>query len=210
MKKEETKNDFIAAFWQLYEKNRIEKISIAKLCDLSGYNRSTFYSYYDNIYDLLDKSIDYLLIPQQKLLLNIGEINAILDADELMNLFLNILKTNKKYIEILIKNHHHFILEDKIKDFIIPLIKQKFDFEQEFDKKIEYIIEYQVSAFFAVIKKWLRNNKDYSEKELISLVYSISQKGVFKIILENVKVPNGEMKNDYDRFVNILLEKVYK
>ena len=61
MKREETRNDFITAFWQLYQIKTIDKISIRELCELSGYNCSTFYSYFENIYDLLDEAIEDIM-----------------------------------------------------------------------------------------------------------------------------------------------------
>ncbi|EOR28221.1 transcriptional regulator [Clostridium sartagoforme AAU1] len=53
---------------ELLKEKRIEQISISKLCENAGINRSTFYKHYMNQYDLLnniekkvlDKMIDYL------------------------------------------------------------------------------------------------------------------------------------------------------
>jgi AcrR family transcriptional regulator len=52
---EETREDIETAFWKLYREKPAESISIRELMDLAGYNRSTFYRYYVDIYDLLDK-----------------------------------------------------------------------------------------------------------------------------------------------------------
>ena len=52
MDKRNTEQDFISAFWQLYEKKPIEKISINQLCQIAGYNRATFYNHFENIYAL--------------------------------------------------------------------------------------------------------------------------------------------------------------
>lgn len=50
-----TKEIFEEAFWKLYETKPVGKISIGELTKLAGYNRSTFYAYYLDIYDLLDQ-----------------------------------------------------------------------------------------------------------------------------------------------------------
>ena len=63
MKKRNVKEDFIIAFWELYQKKRIEKISIRELCEVAGYNRSTFYTYFKDIFDLLDKFVEELILP---------------------------------------------------------------------------------------------------------------------------------------------------
>lgn len=49
---EQTKACLREAFWTLYTKKPIEKISIKEITDLAGYNRGTFYLYYKDVYDL--------------------------------------------------------------------------------------------------------------------------------------------------------------
>lgn len=63
MEKRDAKAEFLTAFWKLYEKKELEKISIRELCQTAGYNRTTFYVYYDDIYDLLDKAIESIFLP---------------------------------------------------------------------------------------------------------------------------------------------------
>ena len=190
MKREETRNDFITAFWQLYQIKTIDKISIRELCELSGYNCSTFYSYFENIYDLLDEAIEDIMTSPREAFSNIDSFENALNSDKIMYMFLSIFKSKEKYIELLLKNHHHYILEDKVKEFLIPFIKSQFGLVNE--KKFEYIIEYHVSACFGLIKKWIKNNKDYSEEEIIELVYNITSKGILKMIAENIKTDRGE------------------
>ena len=43
MEKRDAKAEFLTAFWKLYEKKELEKISIRELCQTAGYNRTTFY-----------------------------------------------------------------------------------------------------------------------------------------------------------------------
>ena len=45
-----TKQDLIDAFWCLYCEKRIEKITIKEITVKAGYNRSTFYEYFTDIY----------------------------------------------------------------------------------------------------------------------------------------------------------------
>lgn len=42
---EMTRSSFQNAFWILYEKRSIEKITVKDICNMAGYNRSTFYQY---------------------------------------------------------------------------------------------------------------------------------------------------------------------
>ncbi|MFC6651830.1 TetR/AcrR family transcriptional regulator [Paenibacillus rhizoplanae] len=58
---EKTRQRFIEVFCELYSQKPIEKISIQEIANRSGYNRSTFYQYFTDIYELLDAVENNLL-----------------------------------------------------------------------------------------------------------------------------------------------------
>lgn len=45
---------FSQALFQLLEKKAFEEITVNELCEISNYPRSTFYNYFEDIYDLLE------------------------------------------------------------------------------------------------------------------------------------------------------------
>ena len=57
-----TKQDLIDAFWALYCQKRIDKITVKEITQKAGYNRSTFYEYFIDIYDVLEQ-IETAIIP---------------------------------------------------------------------------------------------------------------------------------------------------
>ena len=61
----ETKENFITSFWQLYQDKPVQKISIRELCATAGYNRTTFYDHFRDIYDLLEQAIYQILEAQE-------------------------------------------------------------------------------------------------------------------------------------------------
>lgn len=54
----------------MYSQKPIEKISIQEISNKSGYNRSTFYQYFTDIYELLDSVENDLLNDMKKELAN--------------------------------------------------------------------------------------------------------------------------------------------
>ena len=58
---EQTKRNLRTAFWSLYAQKPLEKISVREITALAGYNRGTFYLYYQDVYDLLNQIEDELL-----------------------------------------------------------------------------------------------------------------------------------------------------
>lgn len=58
-----TRKALIEALTKLMSEKKINKITVKELTDLADVNRSTFYLYYNDIYDMLEKSRqDYSMI----------------------------------------------------------------------------------------------------------------------------------------------------
>ncbi len=52
---EKTKRSIYDAFIELRAKKALEKLTVKELCELAQINKSTFYVYYHDVYDLSDK-----------------------------------------------------------------------------------------------------------------------------------------------------------
>ncbi len=76
-------------------KKDINKISIGELCRLAGYNRTTFYVYYKDIYDLLNKAVDSIFMPIKEEIFSSLDITNVLENDIVKQLFSNILTRNE-------------------------------------------------------------------------------------------------------------------
>lgn len=63
-----TKENIIIAFWELYQKKSIKKITIKELMDKAGYHRSVFYVYFKDIYDLLEQEQEDFFLQINKFL----------------------------------------------------------------------------------------------------------------------------------------------
>ncbi|MEY8298129.1 MAG: TetR/AcrR family transcriptional regulator [Emergencia timonensis] len=182
MEKRNTKADFLTAFWQLYEKKDINKISIGELCRLAGYNRTTFYVYYKDIYDLLNKAVESIFMPIKEEIFSSLDITNVLENDIVKQLFSNILTRNEKQIELLFLHQHYLILAEKLKQEFLALIRKELKNEAGSMESVEYIFEYQLSALFGVIKYWFTTGKKLPESDLASLIYSISIRGALPSI----------------------------
>ena len=51
---EQTRKNIIKAFWSIYKKKDISKITVTETIKKAGYNRATFYNYFDGIQSILD------------------------------------------------------------------------------------------------------------------------------------------------------------
>jgi AcrR family transcriptional regulator len=206
MENKNTKNDFIIAFWNLYEKKRIEKISIRELCDTAGYNRTTFYSYFSDIYDLLNQAIVNLISPIANNIIHIQDLKSLIDFNSIKNIFLNFFNKNDRYIKIIFKNNHEYILEDKAKEILRPIFKEKLINTTDSSTSFQYIIEYQISAIFGVLKFWFQDEETkLSEEKLAQILFDISTQGVFLTLIKNCKETlNIPLNHDKEIIDNII------
>lgn len=186
MEKRDAKAEFLTAFWKLYEKKELKKISIRELCQTAGYNRTTFYVYYDDIYDLLDKAIESIFLPIREEIIRRIDFSRALQVSAFGEIFLQALRKEDTHIELLFKRHHYLLLGEKLKKEWMALLREKYSGREVDFSFLEYVLEYQLSAVMGVIKYWLQTGKKLSQQELVRRIYRISENGVFSIVREEL------------------------
>lgn len=60
-------------FIELLRAKRLSKITVKELCELSEINRSTFYKYYEDVYDLFDKMLEKVRTEFRTIILKINK-----------------------------------------------------------------------------------------------------------------------------------------
>jgi len=175
-----TKEKIIDTFWQLYKNGGIRNTSVTKICNLLNINRSTFYFYFCDIYDVLDTIEEKIISPLEfkSVILN----NLILSSDrpQYIDSILDFFDENIKYLYILLGENGDSKFRVKLLKKLSPAISQEFNFPESQKKKLQYILEYQNSAVLSTIMKWYSSNKEISKKELIELLIDITSNGVKK------------------------------
>ena len=175
----ETKEKIKDAFFELYATKKIERISIKEITEKANLNRGTFYVYYKDIYDLLEKTEDELI---SELMEKIRGIVVMILRDEDIGPFLPPLEFYQRYHKILRSllgpnGDPNFI--HKLKKIIKSLLKEVFRKEQlPHVKNLEYVMEYISSAQIGIISYWLVENKmDLPVAELGDMIKQITLHG---------------------------------
>lgn len=88
-------------FFQLLRENPINKITVRAICELSEINRTTFYRYYSDPYDLLEKIQTELIADLQQLTENAGFENV----EDIMNAILRKMRETSEIYMILFSEH---------------------------------------------------------------------------------------------------------
>jgi len=167
----ETKDRIKDAFFELYETKKIERISIKEITEKAQLNRGTFYVYYKDIYDLLEKTEDEMI---EELVSKVKSLATMILRDEDIFSFLPPLSFYEKYrgyLRVLLGNNGdpHFIFKIKtiIKKTIVELFRQE---NIPMVPHQEYVMEFMASAQIGLISYWLQRDLELPIEELAALI----------------------------------------
>jgi AcrR family transcriptional regulator len=173
---ERTQQRFMNAFCDLYSQKPIEKISIQEISRKSGYNRSTFYQYFADIYELLDAVEDSILNEVQIGLSDkLKPANGIRDA-------LHCMESEEHFLALKallgVYGSGHFL--ERLKNEI-PFDKLNVTCNSN-DSLSPYIVEFYISTSLSLFRLWLQRGKDLSSEELFTLMDNLYKSGAIPYI----------------------------
>ena len=148
-------------FVQLIQKKNIEEISVSTICELSGLNRSTFYSNYIDIYDLAEKVKKQM--EEQFAEFQLSN-NAKQDYNGYLNMF-RYIKENQIFFKTYFKLES--ITMSLPTEYHVELAEKYYD-----NRFIDYHIEFFRAGLNAVIKKWLNSGCKETPEEINDIITS--------------------------------------
>lgn len=168
---DQTRQAFLEAFCLLYSKKPVERITVQEVAKKAGYNRSTFYQYFLDIYDLLDELEEMMA---EYICKNRGNIDTY--GASFVSSLVDLYDTKSIYVNALLGDYgkQHFI--DKLMSkagLNIPELDLPDD-----NRFKPYLIEYHLSAVISIFQLWLHRGKDLSVDELMQLVADLYKGGL--------------------------------
>ena len=169
---EKTRQTFIDVFCELYSQKPIEKISVKDITNKAGYNRSTFYQYFADIYELLDFVENDLLNYMKREFMNKKA-----STHPMENAF-----------HCLENSEHLSTLKALLGDYgsvrFLERLKREIPFDKlgltfpESNSLTPYLIEFYISTSLSLFRLWIRQEKDLSSEELFKLVDNLYTNGI--------------------------------
>ena len=166
MKKNESKYFYTAqlmnqALLSLLEKKDLEFISVTEITKKAGVNRSTFYLHYDDIYELLEETIENInkqfigCFNVDKLVGIKSKDDAFLLTEEYLIPYLNFCKQNKQILKLAHKKpqlmQNNKVYKQMYDMIFYPAISQFIKDEGQ----REYVLEFYTRGVVGVINKWI-------------------------------------------------------
>lgn len=167
---EMTKRNFQEAFWALYAKQSIDGITVKDICTKAGYNRSTFYQYYADVYDVLRKFEDRFLYEVGEFVSRLVEQSSSLDASQLNEAVFTLLAQYNTYISVLFGPHGDAEFMQKVVETLKPIwIKYFFQTDQYTPAEVDLLMEHYVSGLLSMFRKWFFDNNGVSVERIVQM-----------------------------------------
>ncbi len=174
--KKRTKKNLKEAFWQLYEKKEVSKITVKDVTTLAGYNRSTFYEYFKDVYDVLEQLEESLI---KKPLMPFKKSKEGKEVESIIMALSEEFERNKRYFSVLLGDNGDPRFRSKVQNKIKPKIREKLeDLGVKDENKINILIEYQVSAMLGIMIYIHTSENPPKISELFEVVNSLNRHGL--------------------------------
>lgn len=154
------------------------EISISEICEKANINRSTFYSHYDNTYDLLKETQESLLQEfkdhfdiDENFILTANKENSYLLVPEYIVPFLEYVRNNRKIFKVYMNNLGNFNSEltysQILNQLLVPICSR---FGVSDNKTIDYMCTFFINGILAIVKNWLNNNCNDSIEYICDII----------------------------------------
>jgi AcrR family transcriptional regulator len=179
---ERTRQNLVDAFWSLYSTRRMDKITVRDITNTAGYNRSTFYEYFRDVYDVL-AYIENQSLPTIEELPPWKEVED--DSPDFFASFLELYRVKFNYYQVLLgeKGDPAFQrkLKDNLKSSIIDSIAQKDSVDLV---EVDLILEYVLSGMIGILIYTFEKKTDMSDEQVFATLYGLFQNDMFRKLRE--------------------------
>lgn len=174
-----TKEKLTNAFWTLYEQKPYEQITVREISELAGYNRSTFYTYFKDVYDVLEQTeADIYRLLEEEFDHGQHMLNKerMLESVRAIGGFLT--KNRRRLVLLLGENGDakftHRMMQRMREHIRLHLRKASY----RDDAAFEYMVEYIVNAHVGLTLRWFQNGCDIPFEEMTALIFRLTTGGL--------------------------------
>ena len=174
-----TRQNLIDAFCILAEKKPVPKITIRELVDKAGYNRGTFYKYFQDIYDVSEQ-VEGVVIDGVKENFR-HKITPENFEQTFLEAFTNIQHERAIYFNVLLSPANQTRFTEKLIAEISPTFMKTFNLSPD-DMRSKYLTEIYFGTVLSAVKIWIRDGRKISAEELSKFLGEILSGGVLTAI----------------------------
>ena len=163
------------SLFELMEKKPIAKITIKELCENADINRTTFYAYYTDQYDLLRKIEDETLSWAKEAISNLISKTDKYETMKVLEEIFQYFAENRKHLQVLISEQGDIGFQKQLFTLIYQLCGISPSAAADVNSHIseDYFI-FAVNGSIGLMQYWLKNGINKSAKEMAEIIYNMT------------------------------------
>lgn len=174
-----TKEKLIDAFWALYEQKPYEQITVREISELAGYNRSTFYSYFKDVYDVLEQTEEEIYRRMEDEFKRGRYMQSKEQAMESLRLIGVFLAKNQKRLMRLLGEDGDVRFTHRMMQRMRAHMRLDLrPFAKGDDVEFEYMVEYLTNAHVGLTLRWFQNGCDIPFEQMTGLIFRLTTGGL--------------------------------
>lgn len=176
-----TKKAIKDTFLNLLKEKEISKITVSEICKLSDINRATFYRYYLDVYDLLEKIEQDFILELVNATDTDKDTSVAVFTYDILEVFLN----NKELVKLIFNTKNSISSVDTILEIAYNKCEQRWRKDLRNDITIEDMEFASIFIFngtLGIINYWIKNDFDKDIKEIAQKVEELCYFGTNKFI----------------------------
>ncbi|MGN8644540.1 TetR/AcrR family transcriptional regulator [Gracilibacillus sp. HCP3S3_G5_1] len=174
---------------QLMNEKTFSSITVKEVCLRADINRSTFYTHFNDVQDLLD-SIEEEIIEEMNKSLQALKFAKEEESIKMTEKLLEYVRERKEIFEALLENNTGTSFEKRMMDIAKLCVMDNTPITNT--EVASYLSTFIISGSVHVIKDWLFNDHKQSPKEMAELINQFNNKG-----LESLKMINSDTPPPY-------------
>lgn len=174
-----TKSALLKCLTKLMSQKKLNDITVKELTELADVNRSTFYLYYKDIFDMVEQIETDMFDDFIKIFHNLNNEKENDKYTNFLSFYTYIFKyvqKNAEICKILLGHDGDYAFIQKFKDAIIQT-KPPFD-ESISEVKIHFLRPFIISGFIGIVQQWLEDGLNVPPKDMAIIMAQINDTAI--------------------------------
>ncbi|MBQ7896731.1 MAG: TetR/AcrR family transcriptional regulator [Oscillospiraceae bacterium] len=146
-----TRSILIDTFLKLSKEKPLDKITVSEICTKAGYNRSTFYQYFNDTNHLLSGIGDDLLLYIKDTVIN--QVGKAPPERYFIESFIYIHEEKRDILKLLLGDRANSF-SSKLKETMIPLFARQMQMPMD-DEQTVYKLDFYLSGIISMLSRWV-------------------------------------------------------
>ena len=164
----------------LMKEKSILYITVKEICEAAGISRSTFYTYYEDQYDLLRQIEEQTLIEAEKIIfspIHTAGKSGGLELTVILQELLQYIASNSNSIQVLLSENGNRSFQKKFFRRGVGNIRRLTETAGVIsqDKAAKYGFVFMIGGMLTLVEEWLKNGMDTPVPEMVNLLAKMAK-----------------------------------